>query len=52
MVMKEEQKNWRGWGLHLVCAGLIEEEGEQEWSFRSHGLYLSVFFLFISFALR
>lgn len=32
-VIKEEQKNWRGWELHLVCAGLIEEEGEQEWSF-------------------
>ena len=51
-VIKEEQRNWRGWELHLVCAGLIEEEGEQEWSFRSHGLSLSVFFLFISRALR
>lgn len=50
--VKEEKKNWRGWELHLVCAGLIEEEGEQEWSFHSHGLSLSVFFLFISLALR
>lgn len=44
VVIKEEQKNWRGWELHQVCAGLIEEEGEQEWSFRSHGLSFSVFF--------
>lgn len=44
VVIKEEQKNWRGWELHQVCAGLIEEEGEQEWSFRSHGLSFSVVF--------
>lgn len=24
-VIKEEQKNWRGWELHLVCTRLIEE---------------------------
>lgn len=52
VVIKEEQKNWRGLELHLVCAELIEEEGEQEWSFRSHGLSLSILFLFISLALR
>lgn len=47
-VIKEEPRKWRGWELHLLRAGLIEEEGEQEWPFCSHGLSPSVFFLFIS----
>lgn len=41
-----------GWELHLLCAGLIEEEGEKEWSFRSHGLSFSVFCFFISLDLQ
>lgn len=51
MAIKEEQRNWRGWKIHLFCAGLIEKGGEQEQSFRPHGLSLSVFSLFISLAL-
>lgn len=38
MVIKEEQKSWRGWEHHVACAGLIEKKEEQEWSFCSHGL--------------
>lgn len=35
VVIKKEQRNQRGWTLCLLCARLIEEEEDQEWSFLS-----------------